>query len=201
MTVADAVTVNDLEIIGPQGLNHHLAAARFYTYRENLRVKTSEILAEPSPEPVFKDHNVTVYALPLSTEASLKRKRSPSPEGSRKKPTSTDTSDTRPNRTLASLLAAPGFKPSYLTSNLADEWRKLLIQRMFPATGDQLVNSKSQGGKKGKAPQMCESSLSSCLSHSSTDIEQQRTMTLQTTIEGPVVDPHLGSTACSQHQL
>ncbi|RXW24848.1 hypothetical protein EST38_g1005 [Candolleomyces aberdarensis] len=175
MTVADASSINDLKIVGPTGLTYRLAAGRLYTFRDNLRVDPVEIPYRPAEEPflsssspIFKDHNITVYAQPLSTppqsssddlntetDASLKRKCEPSPEPPRKR----SKTDAQSAPTLAHLMSAPGFKPTLLPEDKADEWRRLIIERMFPATRAKLETSGSpkkdaatQGTrKKGKA--------------------------------------------------
>ncbi|KAJ2930031.1 hypothetical protein H1R20_g7064, partial [Candolleomyces eurysporus] len=170
MTVADASSINDLKIVGPTGLTHRLAAGRLYTFRDNLRVDPVEIPYQPAEEPflpssspIFKDHNITVYAQPLSTlpesssddlntetDASLKRKCEPSLEPPRKR----SKTDAQSAPTLAHLMSAPGFKPTLLPEDKADEWRRLIIERMFPATGKKFETSESSkkgAGKKGKA--------------------------------------------------
>ncbi|KAJ2915930.1 hypothetical protein MD484_g4468, partial [Candolleomyces efflorescens] len=170
MTVADASSINDLKIVGPTGLTHRLAAARLYTFRDNLRVDPIEVahlpVEEPllsSSSPIYKDHNISVYAQPLSippqgssdghsteTDVSLKRKRDPSPEPPRKR----SNADAQSPSTLANIMSAPGFRPSLLPEDMAEEWRRLLIARMFPTTGTKFETSeppkKKSAGKKGK---------------------------------------------------
>ncbi|KAH6915798.1 tRNA processing endoribonuclease [Coprinopsis sp. MPI-PUGE-AT-0042] len=151
MTLADGSSVNELNVTGPHGLLHYLAAMRFYTYRDNLRISPQELDPNTSPSaPIFKDENVEVFAVRLSPAAtaesldtstetsimeldsSLKRKRSPTPEEPRKRPNTEDENGAQPS--LASIMEQPDFNPTSLTGEAAQEWRRLLIRTMFPAT-------------------------------------------------------------------
>lgn len=102
------------------------------------------------PSPVFKDENLTVYSIPLYPSAddamgedsparNLKRKRSPSPPTSLKRPSAPapgsdqiaeSTSPVAP--ALAARADAPDFTPAALTGTDAQEWRRLMLQEMFP---------------------------------------------------------------------
>lgn len=102
-----------------------------------------------TPPPVFRDDNITVYSIPLypdtvapaaeqSSPRPLKRKRSPSPPTSSKRlspPPATDHT-VESNSPVSSALTvhakAKDFNPSTLTGLEAQEWRKLLLQIMFP---------------------------------------------------------------------
>lgn len=101
-----------------------------------------------TPPPVFQDENITVYSVPLypsvdtapSTEPSerpLKRKRSLSPPTSSKR-TSPPVGDsvvesTSPvPATIYERAKSDEFSPSSLTGPEAQEWRKLMVQEMFP---------------------------------------------------------------------
>jgi hypothetical protein len=117
-----------------------------------------------SSSPIYKDHNIAVYAQPLSippqsssddhnteADASSKRKRETSPEPPRKR----SNAEVQSPSSLANLMSAPSFKPSLLREEMAEEWRRLVIERMFPATGTKFETSepskKGAAGKKGKA--------------------------------------------------
>lgn len=65
-----------------------------------------------------------------------------------------------PEPSLKALMSAPNFKPESLPPKLADEWRHLVVRRMFPTTGAQYNGAKeakasesptNQTRKKGKA--------------------------------------------------
>ncbi|KAE9395582.1 hypothetical protein BT96DRAFT_922720 [Gymnopus androsaceus JB14] len=85
MTFADAgPAFPRMDVMGPPGLKHLLASMRNFMYRE--------FKPNPTPKPIFKDWNITVYAIPVypsgsgyvssshsntnTSESSLKRKRS-----------------------------------------------------------------------------------------------------------------------------
>jgi ribonuclease Z len=88
-----------------------------------------------SPVSIFKDKNITVYSipvlnhkpLPLEQEdtadpvaGSLKRKRAQSPD--------------YPSKRLQSLMDADAFSADKLEGELAQDWRKLMVNIMFPAS-------------------------------------------------------------------
>ncbi|KAG2011926.1 3' tRNA processing endoribonuclease, variant 2 [Coprinopsis cinerea AmutBmut pab1-1] len=169
MTLADASAVNEMKIAGPTGLTHFLASMRFYTFRDNLAVSPLEIAPPPEhpkdPEPVFQDENITVYALPLtpddvsspsaqSEDSSLKRKRETSPDQPRKRSTTSVEDEashlSAEQRSLTELMADSSFKPQSLTGENAAEYRRLLVQTMFPAD----VAKVQQSEKKGQGEAM-----------------------------------------------
>ncbi|KAE9385771.1 hypothetical protein BT96DRAFT_928646 [Gymnopus androsaceus JB14] len=98
MTFADAgPAFPRMDVMGPPGLKHLLASMRNFMYRESLPVVSTEVpfsefKPNPIPKPIFKDWNITVYAIPIypsgsgyvssshsntnTSESSLKRKRS-----------------------------------------------------------------------------------------------------------------------------
>ncbi|KAI0746847.1 beta-lactamase-like protein [Daedaleopsis nitida] len=157
MLSADAA-VPSMDIVGPYGLMQYLATMRGYVYRSTMAVKAVEAPTTPvyspesvgEPSPVFKDENITVYSIPLYPSAdvamaedsparNLKRKRSPSPPTSFKRPSaSVPVSDQIAQSTtpVASALTAHAeatdFIPAVLTGADAQEWRKLMLQEMFP---------------------------------------------------------------------
>ncbi|KAK0501702.1 hypothetical protein EDD18DRAFT_1431713 [Armillaria luteobubalina] len=76
MTFADA-TINKINVFGPPGLLHLMAAMRLYTYRDTMTVEPIEIplriQMSDNPTPTFKDNNITVYSIPLfpTTDTSM----------------------------------------------------------------------------------------------------------------------------------
>ncbi|KAF8902361.1 hypothetical protein CPB84DRAFT_1775902 [Gymnopilus junonius] len=185
MTFADA-TISDLQLIGPQGLNHILASMRLFTFRDSMKVQPSEIPwispPSPTPTPCYSDDNVKVYAIPVlpfprptissseggaaelpsvdplptealmetSTEGTGKRKREHSPDSPHKK---SNLGDTRLGKVhiyppLFNEMGKPHFRPENLEGELADAYRQLVIQKMFPGT-----NIKAVVVKESKPPQ------------------------------------------------
>lgn len=136
--------------------------------------------------PVYKDENVTVYALPLvpgiqdsplnsgsenintASVAPVKRKRSLSAESPSKRPhqanekVTHDSSDL--NTSVQELSKAPGFNPQDLRGELAQQWRELLVRNIFvqsqpaPTQKAQNTSGKGAGGKAKKSvpPQKAE---------------------------------------------
>ena len=111
------------------------------------------ILPTPlEPTPFFADKNITAYMLPIFSTADpappelypqtltptelKKRKRSPSPNYARKRPSNATDSKGRPiiSDTMASVIRKPGFRPEDLSGKVASEWRELVIRTMFPST-------------------------------------------------------------------
>lgn len=139
---------------------------RFYTFRNTLGLKVAEapdFNTEPQVEatPVFADDNITVYSIPIvptphrdgdlpvatgppldESEASLKRKREPSPELPSKRPslhspspaTGESTAPLAKSPLLDRFLDDPQFDPTSLTGDEADAWRRLIIEYMFTWT-------------------------------------------------------------------
>ena len=103
---------------------------------------------------MYKDDNITVFALPVvpselplqvanppgEAAGSLKRKREDSPERSSKQlshqrdagPLAGDIVAT--TEFLRKAASAPDFDPSSLNGEVAQAWRQLMIQSMFPAS-------------------------------------------------------------------
>ncbi|KAG6839604.1 hypothetical protein C0991_000997 [Blastosporella zonata] len=151
MSFADA-TIPRLHIVGPPGLLHFMSAMRSYTYRDTLNISPVESSWTPSssPEPLFKDGNITVYGIPIlpspepsdatvvsspepsldTSEAGHKRKREPSPELPEKR-LALDKAGS-PSAENQQKLQNPS--PDMLEGEAADEWRRKLIQIMFPGT-------------------------------------------------------------------
>lgn len=155
MTFADS-GLNSLNIAGPAGLLHFMAAMRKYTFRENLSVNPIEIttsrLPDESPDdiPIYKDDNISVFALPVSAEIQLldawgsatlshselsvanrrsgKRKRSPSPAAP----------------PLQEVISHPDFDPTTLVGNIAQEWLRHIVRTMFPGSAAKPVVSSAK---------------------------------------------------------
>ncbi|KAL7284142.1 hypothetical protein ACG7TL_001423 [Trametes sanguinea] len=138
-------------------------------------VRALEHGAQP-PEPVFKDDNLTVYGIPLyptldgdqpveNTDADpasdaadrpLKRKREDSPQGSSKRrtPPLTDHTieSTSPvSRSLSTRARSPHFQPHALVGDDAQEWRKLMLQEMFPLQESPMLDTGLSKKEKERA--------------------------------------------------
>ena len=142
-----------------------------------MRVEAIE--AQPvlssSPEPIYKDGHVTIYGIPLlpasaieqdthllrPDDLSLKRKRSPIPDHPSKRAV-VASEEERSDSTFAT----PGFSPSALSGNLAQDWRLSVLNTMFPADKkhenlissgkrkqEKLAKQKEKGKGKSKAPE------------------------------------------------
>lgn len=106
----------------------------------------------PEPTPFFVDKNITAYLIPIFSTADpapfelypqmltpielKKRKRSPSPNYARKRPSDATDSKGRPviSDTMSSVIRKPDFRPEDLNGIVASEWRELVIRTMFPST-------------------------------------------------------------------
>ncbi|EIW77124.1 hypothetical protein CONPUDRAFT_139171 [Coniophora puteana RWD-64-598 SS2] len=150
MTFADS-SLSDVNVVGPSGLLHAIASMRRYTARDSMAVKPTEVsLArrdDPSSsmEPIYKDENISVYAVPIMprqaeavrpvTEPSSKRKHSPSPTRPAKRLALSPDAQSSPfNATdrLQSMMKNGNFNASHLYGDVAQAWRTVLVQKMFP---------------------------------------------------------------------
>ncbi|RDB18569.1 Ribonuclease Z, mitochondrial [Hypsizygus marmoreus] len=172
MSFADA-TISKLNIVGPPGLLHYMASMRLYTFRDSLLINPIESSwtpsSVPSPEPLYKDANITVYGIPIlpipepaqnpstfltdtsstdtTAEAGMKRKRDPSPDLPEKRQSlMTDEPESAPE---ASLDPAK-FSPETLEGDAAQEWRRLMIKTMFPGSNMKKPDPPQQSQKKQK---------------------------------------------------
>lgn len=125
--------------------------------RDTMRVQPIEVqpVVSSSPEPVYKDGNITVYGISLfpssaieqgmhllrPDETSLKRKRSPTPDLPSKR--AFTASNDNPSSDQI------GTPPPSLSGTSAQDWRTSLLSLMFPANKkhDNLIAS----GKKKEA--------------------------------------------------
>ena len=173
--------------------------------RNTLGLKVAEVpdfKTEPQIEatPVFADDNITVYSIPIVptlhrgsdlpvangssldvSEASLKRKREPSPELPSKRPplhspspaTSESIAPLAKSPLLNRFFDDPQFDPTSLTGDEADAWRRLIIEYMFtwtePPPKPRLPPKPSS--KKGKRRQDVESTEASNASPLSAEVD------------------------------
>ncbi|KAK2462756.1 hypothetical protein APHAL10511_005274 [Amanita phalloides] len=136
MTFVDG-GLSSLDVVGPTGILHQLASMRMYMFRDTVHVRPIEAQLIASPEPLYKDENITVYGVPVlpsTTEqpmqnllypgdVPLKRKRSPSLD--------------QPSKRVAVAshdhsMSTPNFYPPGPSSSLAQEWRSSMVKIMFP---------------------------------------------------------------------
>ncbi|KAI8986907.1 beta-lactamase-like protein [Trametes punicea] len=140
-----------------RGYTYRATMAVKATEAPSAPVQTIESEDKPPP-PVYKDDILTVYAIPIyptssgaeelaevrktadmeeSANRPLKRKRQTSPLGpaKRRTPPLTDhtlDTDSAVSDTLTSRARSPRFDPRTLVGEDAQEWRKLMLQDMFP---------------------------------------------------------------------
>lgn len=105
----------------------------------------------PEPAPFFVDRNITAYVIPIFSSANSvpeleeqvltpaetrKRRRSPSPNYARKRPSDATDSKGRPvlSDSMLSVIRTPDFRPENLNGRVASEWRELIIRTMFPSS-------------------------------------------------------------------
>ncbi|KAI6012153.1 hypothetical protein BKA83DRAFT_4370844 [Pisolithus microcarpus] len=176
MTFADAGR-SQVRVTGPSGLLHLIASMRRYTYRDNLDVTPSEVPLVPDDQPVYKDENITVFALPINPTLEesydedaldcsgnadghskvLKRKRDTSPErpvkrGSNNQARTSPEPD--PSVSIDELMERSDFDPTSLRGDRAQAWRRHIVKLMFPATrvpeSTGLGDKNQKGRQKGK---------------------------------------------------
>ncbi|KAI6010112.1 hypothetical protein EDC04DRAFT_3072447 [Pisolithus marmoratus] len=168
MTFADAGR-SQVRVTGPSGLLHLIASMRRYTYRENLDVTPSEVPLVPDDQPVYKDENITVFAMPINPTLDqsqdedaldckdghsnvLKRKRDMSPERPAKRGSNNQqartTPEVDPSMPIDELMERSDFDPTSLKGDRAQEWRRRIVKLMFPAT--QVPQSTGNGDKSQK---------------------------------------------------
>ena len=207
MSLADS-SPRVMEVVGPRGLLHFLASMRFYAFRfvwctplyalystsygrNTLGLKVAEVPSfgtEPQKEatPVFKDDNITVFAIPIAStphceveavaepetlpdmpENLLKRKREDFQELPSKRPLLDSAvpvadgptiSSTSPPPLTSRYLDDPQFDSSTLEEDEADSWRRLIIEHMFTWVEPPPKPPKpmNKKGKKGQDPEHTE---------------------------------------------
>lgn len=100
-----------------------------------MGLNTIELKSETSSSPVYTDENITLYSLPIYPEpsnGSLKRKRESSPLSASKRPSLESSDILTTSIPLLERMRLPGFSPTMLLSEEAEEWRKLTVDHMFP---------------------------------------------------------------------
>ncbi|KAJ6547859.1 hypothetical protein B0H10DRAFT_2130608 [Mycena sp. CBHHK59/15] len=121
MTTADQL-LNAVNVFGPPGLMHYVAAMRSHLYRDATCASITETSLVPDlsnePAPLFRDSNMSVYGIPISSSAN--------PPADSSLPSDDATTS------LADLQKRPGFSPSNLEGRPAQEWRRHIINLMFP---------------------------------------------------------------------
>jgi len=116
-----------------------------------IEIPTSRFVDEsPDDIPIYKDDNISVFALPISAEGqslessgsvslphsetsvvnrrSGKRKRSPSPAAP----------------LLQEVISHPDFDPTMLVGNMAQEWLRHIVRTMFPGSAAKPVVSSAK---------------------------------------------------------
>ncbi|KAJ8585232.1 hypothetical protein M405DRAFT_773220 [Rhizopogon salebrosus TDB-379] len=160
MTFADS-GLTSLSVAGPAGLLHFMAAMRKYTFRETISVNPIEIpISHPLDKstgdiPIYKDENVSVFALPIYPDVRAlevssgsvtlphrdtdvvnrntgKRKRTPSPTPSSKRRPGASTMDHA--AALQEVMSRPDFDPTTLVGDNAQEWLRHIVRMMFPGS-------------------------------------------------------------------
>ncbi|KAH9831154.1 uncharacterized protein C8Q71DRAFT_715676 [Rhodofomes roseus] len=150
-----------VSLTGPSGLLHYLASMRLCLRRANMELKHNEVppsvARDVTPTPVYSDDKIKVYALPihastidsadeaLTPDSSVlaKRKRSPSPDVPSKRTPLADVAPEVVDEAAEPLdpyvppeeaevaAAAPDDLAALFESD-PQEWRRLVIQNMFP---------------------------------------------------------------------
>ncbi|KAJ6474674.1 hypothetical protein C8R47DRAFT_986730 [Mycena vitilis] len=138
MSSADQ-TLSTLDVVGPPGLAHTVASMRSYIYRDSMSVNVNEASLSSdltsTPSCTYHDANITVYSIPVS-DSSMQLSFEPPQTQSTERVTETGSTKRKreQNTSLKELMDADGFCSEKLEGELAQEWRKLMINTMFPAT-------------------------------------------------------------------
>ncbi|KAJ7813157.1 hypothetical protein B0H14DRAFT_3751159 [Mycena olivaceomarginata] len=148
MSSADQM-LSTVDVVGPPGLVHRVASMRSYIYRDSMSVNVNEVpLAlnlTPSPPCTYQDKNITVYSFPVldcSLELPASTVMEPSTVEPSEAPSSAESTTEagsskrkrEPNSSLKELMDTEEFSAEQLEGDLAQEWRKLMINTMFPAS-------------------------------------------------------------------
>ncbi|OSX63293.1 hypothetical protein POSPLADRAFT_1045665 [Postia placenta MAD-698-R-SB12] len=186
MFCADA-SIQAVKVMGPPGITHYLASMRSYCKRLTMSVKVMEVPSAPpvyaagnldEPQPAYTDENIRLYAIPLHAVPASpaegentaavhgKRKRSPSPDSSFKRPAPSDpaaptTSDEdleHVPRPLLERIAESGFSPLELSGEDAEEWRRMVVANMFPCSppAEEPIKKRKQKQKDVTPPVVAE---------------------------------------------
>ncbi|KAJ7230661.1 hypothetical protein GGX14DRAFT_584185 [Mycena pura] len=142
MSSADQM-LSTLDVIGPPGLAHSIASMRSYIYRDSmsLDVKEAPLSSDFTAAPpwTYHDKNITVYSFPvlnntqnISEAVAFDESQSYCTEHVTEQGSSKRRRESTP--LLKELMDASDFSPGKLQGQLAQEWRKLMINTMFPAS-------------------------------------------------------------------
>jgi ribonuclease Z len=125
-----------------------------------------------SPDPLYQDKNLTVYGIPIlpssensqvaspltsdlstgaqSLDHSLKRKREASPESPSKRPTlmAGEIGLLEKTPSLGDIIHQADFTPVGLTGETAQEWRRLMVDTMFPGVKEKMEAQKRKQRKE-----------------------------------------------------
>ena len=124
-----------------------------------------------SPDPLYKDKNVTVYGIPIlpsseslqnassstsdpsTTSHSLdhsKRKREVSPDSPSKRPALMieGTQSLEKSSSIDDIMQQADFTPVGLTGEVAQEWRRLMVDVMFPGVKEKMEAQKRKHRKE-----------------------------------------------------
>ncbi|KAF7370999.1 hypothetical protein MSAN_00734100 [Mycena sanguinolenta] len=152
MSSADQL-LNTLNVVGPPGLTHRIASMRSYIYRDSMNVNVKEVSLSidltPSPPCTYQDKNIAVYSFPvLDSSISASAIIESSDPSSAEFVTETGSTKRKrePGSALKELMEADGFSAEKLEGELAQEWRKLMVNTMFPAS----MNRKSRDSSPKK---------------------------------------------------
>jgi ribonuclease Z len=124
-----------------------------------------------SPDPLYQDTNITVYGIPIlpssdsvnvspsisdvspdaqSSDHHLKRKREASPDPPSKRPAlmAEQVKSLEKPPSLGDIIQQADFTPMGLTGNTAQEWRRLMIDMMFPGIKEKMEAQKRKHRKE-----------------------------------------------------
>ncbi|KAJ7132307.1 hypothetical protein C8R44DRAFT_612294 [Mycena epipterygia] len=165
MSSADQM-IDTLDVVGPPGLAHSIASMRSYIYRHSMSVNVNEVSLSSDltalPRHTYRDKNITVYSIAVldssqqmpEVTTSQVPDNEPSEAGSfKRKRESSPSSHASELSTLKDLMDMEGFSAESLEGELAQDWRKLMINTMFPAS-----NKKCKDEQPNKRQKIAEDS-------------------------------------------
>ena len=167
MSLADA-TIPRLDVVGPPGLKHYMAAMRSYTYRwvvlpvsqsvfsriyfrNGMPVLPSETPSSlentSTPQPVYKDENITVYSIPVYpsiSDAANQSDAAATENGKRKH--SGEMGDQPPGKRPHTTVGSGTVN----SEEEAQALRGLMIDTMFPASSKARETAPQKNKPRGK---------------------------------------------------
>lgn len=138
-----------------------------------------------TPNPVYKDNNISVYSIPIlptpsselhveSSESSSKRKRVDSPVSFAKRARAPSTSQ---SNTLQALMNQQDFSPGLLEGEFAQEWRRQMLQTMFPKSREpEEIQGSSKVEKRRAAKEAAKETPATPLVNAATTSVCQKTL-------------------------